>query len=184
MRVSYTKSYGRCFKELLAGVILVLGCWGELHKTSCHKIGREPGMYNRELMAITPASIRNSPQTRSVIALQGRSTVIPVCASYGRPKAIAPSSLRRYARATAPISYSLSHINIQSIHYHKPHPLYPPQPYSLAYQLLPYVYSPYNAKALNPVGNGFWLRSALGIEEPARTIEARSASSTPYESLF
>jgi len=60
----------------------------------------------------------------------------------------------------------------------------PEQPYFLAYQALPYVYKPYSARILKPVGNGFWLLIALGIEDPARTIEARRASSTPYDCLL
>jgi len=47
----------------------------------------------------------------------------------------------------------------------------------------PYVKRPYRASKLKPVGKGFWLFKALGIEEPARTSDARSASSTPYGCL-
>jgi hypothetical protein len=48
---------------------------------------------------------------------------------------------------------------------------------------IPNVYSPYKASALKPVGRGFWLFRALGMEEPARMTEARRASSTPYDCL-
>jgi len=43
----------------------------------------------------------------------------------------------------------------------------------------PKVYSPYNASKLRPVGKGFWPLIALGIDDPARMIEARRANSTP-----
>jgi hypothetical protein len=36
------------------------------------------------------------------------------------------------------------------------------------------------ANTLRAVGSGFLLRNALGIEEPARMTDARSASSIPY----
>ena len=48
----------------------------------------------------------------------------------------------------------------------------------------PKVNNPYNANRLNPLGNGFWLLIARGIEEPASTIEARRASSIPYDWRF
>jgi hypothetical protein len=44
----------------------------------------------------------------------------------------------------------------------------------------PKLYKPYVAIKLSPIGNGLPLLIALGIEEPASTMEARSASSMPY----
>jgi len=48
-----------------------------------------------------------------------------------------------------------------------------------AFQAVPKVYKPYVANTLKPIGNGLPDLIALGMDEPARTMEARSASSTP-----
>ena len=45
---------------------------------------------------------------------------------------------------------------------------------------LPKLHNPKLARTLNPIGSGFWLLIALGIELPASTIDASKASSTPY----
>ena len=45
---------------------------------------------------------------------------------------------------------------------------------------VPNVYKPYSANKLKPAGSGFCVLIARGIELPASTTEARSASSTPY----
>lgn len=78
-------------------------------------------------------------------------------------------------------NHTQSSTRSQPIHQLKPHTQFlSTHPYFLA-KALPYVYKPYSANKLSPVGNGFWLLIALGMEEPARTMEARRASSTPYD---
>jgi hypothetical protein len=44
---------------------------------------------------------------------------------------------------------------------------------------VPNVYSPYSANPLNTAGSGFCVLMARGIEEPARMMDARRASSMP-----
>ena len=48
-----------------------------------------------------------------------------------------------------------------------------------AINALPYTNSPVAASTLSPAGSGLPVLIALGIELPARRIDARSASSTP-----
>jgi len=53
-----------------------------------------------------------------------------------------------------------------------------------SFQAMPKVYRPYVANTLKPIGSGLPDLIALGMDEPARTMEASSASSTPYGALF
>ena len=52
------------------------------------------------------------------------------------------------------------------------------------WKAVPNVYSPNEANKLKPMGSGLPDLIARGIELPARTIEARRASSTPYVLRF
>lgn len=47
------------------------------------------------------------------------------------------------------------------------------------FHAMPNVYNPYAANTLNPIGRGLPDLIARGIDEPASTIDASSASSTP-----
>lgn len=49
---------------------------------------------------------------------------------------------------------------------------------------MPNVYNPSVASTLNPIGNGFCVLNARGMLEPARMMDASSASSVPYGDLL
>lgn len=52
--------------------------------------------------------------------------------------------------------------------------------YNLFLYAVPYVNSPYRARRVKPIGSPFWVLIARGIDEPASTMEAKRASSSPY----
>jgi hypothetical protein len=49
---------------------------------------------------------------------------------------------------------------------------------------MPNVYNPYAANTLNAIGKGLPDLIARGIDEPASTMDASNANSTPYGALF